>query len=171
MNELTRQLFFNNLNTEQSALLAALSCFDEDEWYQLVRDDGWCAHDIAAHIADVYLTTVALSGVAPRLSRELIGITLPMQPNGRVNTERLNMLRYQANRVLSRDTVLARLVQAIALVTETVNTLDDERLANPGPYGPPETMLEWFNSAVLHSREHRAELDNLQATHPQNTRS
>jgi hypothetical protein len=74
------------------------------------------------------------------------------------------MLRYQANRVLSRDTVMARLAQAIALVTETINKLDDERLAGPGPYGLPETMLEWFNTAVMHSRAHRAELENLQTT-------
>ena len=59
-----------------------------------------------------------------------------------------------------------RLAQAIELVTETINTLDDERLAGPGPYSQPETMLEWFNTAILHSRAHRAELENLQTTNP-----
>jgi hypothetical protein len=161
MTELTRQAILDGLAEEQSALLALLSCFSDEEWHTLTRNDGWTVHDIVAHIADVHLSTAATSGVAPGVSKVNVGVTLPMMPDGRVNQERLNMLRFEANRQLSRDQVVGRLAKAFKAVAKAVSAPDDRRLAGPGPYGSPETMLEWFNAAVLHNREHRLQLERL----------
>lgn len=166
MTKLTRQAILDALDEEQGALMDLLSRFSDEEWRLLTRDDGWNVHDIAAHIADVYLANVATSGLARHLSKATVGVTLPMTPDGRVNVERLNMLRYQINRGLSRQQVLQRLVEAGKVVAETVHTLDDERLEGFGPYGPPETMLEWFNAMVQHSREHRLQLEHIYTTRP-----
>lgn len=166
MAKLTRQVILDGLDEEQGALMDLLSRFSDEEWRLLTRDDGWSVHDVAAHIADVYLATVAASGLARHLFKEIVGVTLPMMPDGRVNVERLNMLRYQVNRGLSRQQVLQRLAEACKMVTETMHTLDDDRLEGPGPYGPPETMLEWFNAMILHSREHRLQLEHIYATRP-----
>jgi hypothetical protein len=166
MPERTRQAILDGLAKEQDALLKLLSRFSDEEWRALTRDDGWSVHDIAAHVADIYLATLATSGLSTRLPKATVGVTLPMSPDGRVNVERLNMLRYQVNRRLSRDEVEKRLAQAHAALLETVSALDSEQMAGPGPYGPPETMLEWFNAMILHSREHRLQLERIYALHP-----
>jgi hypothetical protein len=166
MTEPTRQAILDSLNEEQGALMDLLSRFSDKEWHTLTRDDGWSVHDIAALIADVHLTTVATSGLVPHLSKAAMGVTLPMTPDGRVNVERLNMLRYQANRRLSRNDVMTRLAEVFAVIAETASRLDDDRLTGPGPYGPPETMLEWFNAMILHNREHRLQLEHIYATRP-----
>lgn len=165
MNELTRQVVLDDLSEEQSALMKFLSALSDTEWRTLARDDGWSVHDIAAHIADAHLTTMALSNTLPHLAPGIVGVTLPILPNGRVNTERLNMMRYEINRGLSRDEVMKRLSRGFALITKTVKTLDDDVLAAPGPYGPSGTMLEWFNTTVSHCREHRLQLEHVYATH------
>jgi hypothetical protein len=158
---LTRQAMLEALLEEKKALLDLLPCFDDAAWHTLSRADGWSVHDIVAHIADTHLSTVAISGVSPRAEWAAVGVTLPMQSNGRVNMERLNMLRYQLNRQRTRDAVMKRLVEGFTAVAETVQSLDDARLAGPGPYGPPETMLEWFYAVVGHNREHRLELERM----------
>lgn len=158
MGELTRQGILDELAQEKDALLDLLSRFDDEEWETLARADGWRVHDIAAHIADVHLTTVATSGLASRPSHAEVGVTLPIQSNGRVDQDRLNALRYRVNRELSREAVMARLYEAFTVLRETI---ERARLAGPGPYGPPETMLEWFYAAVSHNRTHRLELQTL----------
>lgn len=164
MTELTRQRLLEELARERSALMALLPLFSDQDWHTLARDDGWRIHDVAAHIADVHLDTAALSGVENRPSEALLGVTLPMLPNGRIDQERLNMLRYEANRQLSRSEVMARLHDSFEWVVKTLQALTDDDLAGPGPYGPPETLLEWFNATVRHNREHRNELEHLQGT-------
>ena len=164
MNELTREAMLNDLAEEQAALIDFLSPLSDVEWHTLAREDGWSVHDIAAHVADVHLTTVALGGVVPHLTPADVGVTLPMMPSGRVNIERLNMMRYQVNRGLSRDEVLRRLVKAFTLVRKAIKALDDDRFAGPGPYGPAETMREWFNAALLHGQGHRLQLERLYAS-------
>jgi hypothetical protein len=166
MPERTRQAILDGLDKEQDALLKLLSRFSDEEWRVLTRDDGWSVHDVAAHVADVYLATLATSGLAPRLPKAAVGVTLPMSPDGRVNVERLNMLRYQINHRLSREEVEKRLAEAHTALVEAVGALDDEQLAGPGPYGPPETMREWFNAMVSHSREHRRQLERIYASRP-----
>jgi hypothetical protein len=163
MSELTREAVLDNLTEEHNALLDFLSVLSDVEWHGLTRNDGWSVHDIAAHIADVYLTTVRLSGVAHRMPQAAAGLTLPMMPDGRVNVERFNMLRYQANRGLSRDEVMKQLAEAFASTVKTIKELDEDVLDGPGPYGPPHTMLTWFNATVLHVQEHRLQLVHIYA--------
>jgi len=164
MTMLTRQTMLADLAAEQTALMDFVSRVSDEEWRTLTRDDGWSIHDIVAHIADVYLTTVATSGVARRSPRAVLAVTLPMLPSGRVNTERLNMIRYETNRKLSRDEVMERLAEAFELLSETVNGLKDKQLNGPGPFGLPETMLDWFNAAIVHHRRHRLQLEHIYTT-------
>ncbi len=161
MNELSRQDVLNSLTEEHKALMDFLSRLNDEEWRGLLRNDDWSLHDIAAHTADVYLTHVRLSGVAPRVPKAAAGMTLPMMPDGRVNIERLNMLRYQANRELSRDIVIQRLNEAHQAIVDTIKALDQDRLDGPGPYGPPYTMLTWFNAMILHVQEHRLQMKRI----------
>ncbi len=161
MNELSRQDVLNSLTKEHNALIDFLLRLSDEEWRGLLRNDDWSMHDIAAHTADVYLTHVRLSGAAPRVPKAAAGMTLPMMPDGRVNIERLNMLRYQANRELSRDIIMQRLHEAHGALVDTINALDKDRLDGPGPYGPPYTMLTWFNAMVLHVREHRLQMKRI----------
>jgi hypothetical protein len=163
--ELTRQDVLDGLVEERQALMVLLSDFDDAAWHTLTRDDGWNVHSIVAHIADVHLFTLGTSSVTPRPSRAVLGVTLPMKPNGRLDVERLNMMRYQFNRGLSRDEVMERLAEAFALMNETIEALNNDQLRGPGPYGPGETMLEWFHEAVLHNREHRRELQHIYEAH------
>lgn len=164
MNELSRQDVLNSLTQEHNTLMDFLSSLSEDEWRGLVRNDGWSIHDIAAHIADVYLTTVRLSGAAPRVPKAAAGMTLPMMPDGRVNVERLNMLRYQANRELPHEVIVQRLIEACQALLDTIKVMEQDRLEGPGPYGPPYTMLTWFNAMVLHVREHRLQMKRIYST-------
>jgi hypothetical protein len=161
MNELSRQDVLNSLTKEHNTLMDFLSRLSDEEWRVLVRNDGWSMHDIAAHVADVYLSTVRLSGVAPHVPKSAAGMTLPMMPDGRVNIERLNMLRYQTNRELPRDVVVGRLHEAHEALVNTIDALEQDRLDGPGPYGPPYTMLTWFNAMVLHVREHRLQMKRI----------
>ena len=164
MTKLTRQTMLADLAAEQTALMDFVSRVSDEEWRTLSRHDGWSIHDIVAHIADVYLTTVATSGAAPRSPRAVLGVTLPMLPSGRVNTERLNMIRYEMNRGLSRDEVMERLVEALELTAETIDGLKDKQLNGPGPFGLPETMFDWFNAAIVHHQRHRLQLEQIYAT-------
>lgn len=159
MAELTRRVLLDELAAERKALMGLLTRLQDAAWRELLREDGWSVHDIVAHVADVHLSTVAISGVSPRTEWSTLGVTLPMLPNGRVNTERLNMLRYQLNLHRTRENVMSRLVEGFDALEETVRTLSEERLAGPGPYGPSEPMLGWFYAAVSHSRKHRLELE------------
>jgi len=164
MVELTRQAILDGLSEEKKALMDLLARFSAEEWRSLTRSDGWSVHDIVAHVGDTHLSTVGISGVAARPEWAMVGVTLPMMSNGRVNIERLNMLRFQVNRERSRETVMARLAEGFEAVAETVKALDDRLLAGMGPYGPTETMLEWFYATVAHNREHRLQLEHLLET-------
>ena len=161
MTQLTRQIVLDALSVERVALLTLLARIEDEVWQDLTREDGWCVHDIVAHVADQHLGTVAISGVAARPEWATVGVTLPMQADGRINRERLNMLRYQLNRHHSRKDVMTRLDEGFRAVGETVEGLDEQRLAGPGPYGQSETMLEWFFDTVEHNREHRLELERI----------
>ncbi len=161
MNELSRQDVLNSLTKEHNMLMDFLSRLSDEEWRSLTRNDDWSMHDITAHVADVYLTTVRLSGVAPYVPKAAAGMTLPMMPDGRVNTERLNMLRYQVNRELPYDVIVERLHEAYASIIDTIKSLERDRLDGPGPYGPPHTMLTWFNAMILHVREHRLQMKRI----------
>ena len=78
MNELSRQDVLNSLTEEHNTLMNFLSRLSDEEWRGLLRNDGWSIHDITAHVADVYLTTVRLSGAAPHVPKAAAGMTLPM---------------------------------------------------------------------------------------------
>lgn len=164
MTELSRDKIVNDLVEERGALKALLTRFNDEDWRSLTRSDSWSVHDIVAHIADIHLSTIAISGIFRRPSRAKLGVTLPMTPNGHVNVERLNMLRYQVNSKLSRAEVMVRLDEAFKIVAEAINALDEDQLSGPGPYGPPETMLGWFNGLILHIREHRLQLEQIYAS-------
>ena len=164
MTELTRQAILDGLIEEQLALMNLVTRLSNQEWHTLTRNDGWSVHDIVAHIADAHLFALAISGSTSHPSQALLETTLPIRANGEIDTDRLNILRYSVNQRFSRAEVMSRLTKAFALLRETVEALQDDQLTTPGPYGPPRTILEWFNDTVLHSREHRLQLEHICAS-------
>src|SRR5262245_37151684 len=150
----TREELLSALEQERAVLLAVLPRFSEEQWRATTRSDGWTAHDIATHLADANygLALMALGELQP---------PLPLDERGgwMAGLDEYNQLRREKNAALPREKVLSRSAKALDEGRRAIETIDD--LDAPGPYGAVHTKRQWLQRIVLHTRQHRRELEQL----------
>jgi hypothetical protein len=149
----TRAGLLAALEQERSALLAVLPRFDDTQWRAVIRDDGWTAHDITAHLADsTYgLALLTLGEVQPSVPID--------EKTGWLNPHELNAQRRERNAGLPREKVMSRLASSFDHARRAVETIDD--YGAPGPYGESHTKGQWLQRIVDHAHSHRAELEEM----------
>jgi hypothetical protein len=150
----TREELLAALERERAALLDLLPRFSDQQWRAITRDDGWTAHDIAIHLADAnYGLALMVSGQLPP--------SLPFdQASGwMAGLDEYNQARRRKNSDLPREKVLSRSSKALDHARQAIETVDE--LDAPGPYGPVHTRRQWLQRIILHTRQHRAELEEL----------
>lgn len=153
MSELTTQSeLLAALADERAALEKLIPKYTEERWRAVAREDGWTAHDIAAHLADsTYgLALMTLGELQP---------TLPLDQRGWMDVGDYNVQRREKNAALPREKVAARLASSFEHARRAIEATDD--LSAPGPYGPVHTKGLWLNRIIAHCREHRAEMEAL----------
>ncbi len=149
----TREELLAALETERQALEELLPRFDDASWRAATRSDGWTAHDIAMHVADSNygLALLVLGEIPPSLPID--------QRTGWMNPDELNAQRRQKNTSLAREKVATRMASAFGHARRAIEAISD--LEAPGPYGPVHTTGLWLRRIVLHTQEHRRDLEAL----------
>ena len=142
------------LEQERGRLLELLPRFSDEQWRSVTRDDGWTAHDIAAHLADSNygLAVVVLGELAPPLE-------LDETSGWMAGLDELNQQRREQNRALPREKVIERSATALDHARRAIEAIDD--LDGPGPYGPVHTKRQWLQRIISHTRMHRRDLEEL----------
>ena len=150
----TREDLLAALEQERGALLELLPRFSDEQWRAATRDDGWTAHDIAMHLADANygLALMALGEISPPLQ-------LDQQSGWMAGLDEYNQQRRAKNATLPREKVLSRSAKALDEARRAIETVDD--LDAPGPYGPVHTRRQWLQRIVLHTRQHRRDMEKL----------
>jgi uncharacterized protein (TIGR03083 family) len=150
----TREELLAALEQERAALLAVLPRFSDEQWRTATRDDGWTAHDIATHLADSNygLALMALGEIQPPLK-------LDEQTGWMNGLDEYNQQRREKNAALPREKVLSRSANALDHGRRAIEAVED--LDAPGPYGPVHTKRQWLQRIVLHTRQHRRDLEAL----------
>ena len=150
----TREELLAALEQERSALLSLLPRFSDEQWRAATRADGWTAHDIATHLADANygLALMALGELQPPLQ-------LDEQSGWMAGLDEYNEQRRAKNAALPREKVLSRSAKALDEARRAIEAIDD--LDAPGPYGPVHTKRQWLQRIILHTRQHRRELEQL----------
>ena len=150
----TREELLAALEYERAALLAVLPRFSDEQWRAVARSDGWTAHDIAAHLADANygLALMALGELQPPLRFD-------DRTGWMAGLDDYNQQRRERNAALPREKVLSRSAKALDEGRRAIETVED--LDAPGPYGPIHTRRQWLQRIVLHTREHRRDLERL----------
>jgi len=150
----TREELLAALEQERSALLSVLPRFSDEQWRAATRADGWTAHDIATHLADANygLALMALGELQPPLQ-------LDEQSGWMAGLDEYNEQRRAKNAVLPREKVFSRSAKALDEGRRAIEAIDD--LDAPGPYGPVHTKRQWLQRIILHTRQHRRELETL----------
>lgn len=150
----TREELLSALEQERAALLAVLPRFSDEQWHMATRDDGWTVHDITTHLADANygLALMALGEILPPLK-------LDEQSGWMDGLDEYNQLRRAKNATLPREKVLSRSAKALDEGRRAIEMVDD--LDAPGPYGPIHTKRQWLQRIVLHTRQHRRDLEAL----------
>jgi DinB family protein len=150
----TREELLGALDQERAALLDLLPRFSDEQWRSATRDDGWTAHDIATHLAD------ANYGLALMVMGELPPpLPLDQASSWMSGLNEYNQERRRKNAELPREKVLSRSAKALDQGRHAIETIDD--LDAPGPYGPVHTRRQWLQRIILHTRQHRGELEQL----------
>jgi len=150
----TRDDLLAALEQERAALLDLLPRFSEERWRAATRDDGWTAHDIAAHLADANygLALMALGELAPPMA-------LDQTTNWMAGLDEYNQQRREKNTGLPRDKVIGRSAKALDEARRAIETVGN--LDAPGPLGPAHTKRQWLQRIVGHTRMHRRDLEQL----------
>jgi DinB family protein len=150
----TREELLAALDRERAVLLDLLPRFSDEQWRSVLRDDGWTAHDIATHLADANygLALMAAGELAPPLPLDQAGGWM-------AGLDAYNQERRHKNAELPREKVLGRSAKALDQARRAIETIDD--LDAPGPYGPLHTRRQWLQRIILHTRQHRGELEEL----------
>jgi DinB family protein len=150
----TREDLLAALEQERAALLELLPRFSDEGWRTATRDDGWTAHDIATHLADANygLALMALGEITPPMQ-------LDQQTGWMSGLNEYNQQRREKNAALPREKVLSRSAKALDEARRAIETI--ENLDAPGPYGPVHTKRQWLQRIVLHTRQHRRDLEQL----------
>jgi uncharacterized protein (TIGR03083 family) len=150
----TRDELLAALEQERAALLDLLPRFSDEQWRSATRDDGWTAHDIAAHLADANygLALMALGEIQPPMS-------LDPQTGWMSGLDDYNQQRRAKNAGLPRDKVASRSAKALDEARRAITTIDD--LDAPGPLGPVHTRRQWLQRIIGHTRTHRRDLQQL----------
>jgi uncharacterized damage-inducible protein DinB len=153
----TREELLAALEQERDALLSVLPRFSDEQWRAATRGDGWTAHDIATHLADANygLALMALGELQPPLQFD-------ERTGWMAGLDEYNQQRREKNAALPREKVLSRSAKALDEGRRAITTSDD--LDAPGPYGPIHTTRQWLQRIILHTRQHRRELEQLLGT-------
>jgi hypothetical protein len=149
----TREELLAAFEQERAALLDLLPRFSDEQW-RSTRDDGWTAHDIAAHLADANygLALMARGELTPPLP-------LDQSTGWMAGLDAYNQARRDKNAELPREKVLSRSAKALEQARQTLEQIDD--LDAPGPYGPAHTRRQLLQRIIRHTREHRLDLEQL----------
>lgn len=150
----TREELLAALERERAALLDLLPRFSDEQWRAATRTDGWTAHDIATHLAD------ANYGLALMVTGELPPpLPLDQASGWMAGLDQYNQERRRKNSDLPREKVLSRSGKALDQARHAIETVDE--LDAPGPYGLVHTRRQWLQRIILHTRQHRRELEQL----------
>jgi hypothetical protein len=150
----TREALLVALAEERAALERVIVSYDQQTWRNVVRDDGWNAHDIAAHLADANygLALMVLGEIQP---------TAPLNDKGWMDVDQMNIQRREKNAALPMEKVIGRLASSFGHAQRAIEATAD--LSAPGPYGPVHTKSMWLNRIVNHTHQHRVDLEKLLA--------
>lgn len=143
------------LDREEAALAALLPRFDDAQWRDTGRDDGWSVHDVVAHVAD---STYGLALMA--LGELPLTLDVDAAAGVATNVDALNAARRAKNAELPRAKVLSRLQSACGHARRAFTALDP---AAPLAGRPDLRNEPWLRRIVDHIAAHRAELEQLQA--------
>src|SRR5690242_12195341 len=150
----TREELLAALDQERARLLELLPRFSDEQWRTVTRDDGWTAHDIATHLADANygLALMVLGELSPPLK-------LDETSGWMAGLDEYNLQRREKNAGLPREKVLSRTTNALEQARRAIDATDD--MEAPGPYGPVHTKRQWLQRIVMHTRQHRRDLEQL----------
>jgi uncharacterized protein (TIGR03083 family) len=150
----TREELLAALDQERAALLELLPRFSDEQWRTVTRDDGWTAHDIATHLADANygLALMVLGELSPPLK-------LDETSGWMAGLDEYNVQRREKNAGLPREKVLSRTTNALEQARRAIDATED--MEAPGPYGPVHTKRQWLQRIVMHTRQHRRDLEQL----------
>jgi uncharacterized protein (TIGR03083 family) len=155
----TREELLAALEHERAVLLDLLPRFSDEQWRAMARDDGWTAHDIAAHLADSNygLALMVLGELQPPLAFD-------ESTGWMAGLDEFNEQRRQKNAGLPREKVLSRMAASFDHARRAIEATTD--LDAPGPYGPVHTKGQWLRRIIQHTRMHRRDLEQLLAAQP-----
>ncbi len=149
----TREELLAAFEQERAALLDVLPRFSDEQW-RSTREDGWTAHDIAAHLADAnYGLALMVRGDMPP------PLPLDQSTGWMSGLDAYNQVRRDKNAELPREKVLSRSAKALEQARQTIEVVDD--LDAPGPYGPLHTKRQLLQRIIKHTHDHRVELEQL----------
>ena len=149
----TREELLAAFEQERAALLDVLPRFSDEQW-RSTREDGWTAHDIAAHLADAnYGLALMVRGDLPP------PLPLDQSTGWMAGLDAYNQVRRDKNAELPREKVLSRSAKALEQARQTIEVVDD--LDAPGPYGPLHTKRQLLQRIIRHTHDHRVELEQL----------
>jgi hypothetical protein len=144
-NELSREQIDSAIGAAHTSVTSILAGVSAADWTGVTRDDGWTIHDIASHIADgvfgiVFALTQAMPGGAP------------------FDIDAINAQNRQASLGKPRAEIMGKIDAAFGAAR---GALAQAELANPGPFGPGQTVGQGYMFITVHTDTHLQELHKL----------